>query len=456
MLVRRAGGTLFLLLVEWSRLLESERIAIRLVIGLTIVLAVFGVHAGSEIRSGADSRWTVHLAYSLLRDRDLYLDEYRETLARFDFYFIEETGGHLVHAYPVAISVLAAPFVAALDPIIGPVVPLPSRLLAERGDAELVKFWTIEATIASFWVALAALFVFLTAQAITSTAGAVVVALAFAFGTTAWSTASRGLWGHAPSLLFLSMAIWLLLQAPRRPASAGWAGLPLGLATAARPQDWLSVVILGGVVALRSRRQLPGYLATLAIALVPVLGYQLWIYGQPFSPYSSPTQLLTAANMLEAIAGILISPSRGLFIYSPILLLALAGAVARARSGRWTLLDSAFAAVVALHTLMIASFVNWWGGHSFGPRLMTDVLPYLMVFLAYGVEAVRRLPAAPRRLAAATTALLLALSVAIHAIGANNYAVNFWNAEPVSVNDAPSRLWDVRDAQLLRWRPWIP
>ncbi|GIW05443.1 MAG: hypothetical protein KatS3mg060_0248 [Dehalococcoidia bacterium] len=436
--------------------LRSERSAIRTLIGLTVVLVVFTVHACSEIRSGADSRWTVHLAYSILREGDLDLDEYREAIARQSFYFVEEARGHLVHAYPVAISVLAAPFVALLDPVVGPLLPLPSRLLADRGDPELVKFWTIEATIASLWVAIAALFVYLMARTITSTAGALVVTAAFAFGTSAWSTASRGLWGHAPSLLFLSLAVWLLRQAPQRPVCAGWAGLPLGFAVATRPQDWLSVVVIGAVLALRFPRQLPIYLATLALPLGPAIGYLLWTYGRPFSPYSSPQQLFTAANMLEAIAGILVSPSRGLFIYSPVLLVALAGAVWRVRTGRWTVLDGAFAAIVVLHVLMLASFVNWWGGHSFGPRLMTDVLPYLMVFLAYGVEAIRTLPAWPRRLASAATALLLAASVAIHGIGANNYAVNFWSGEPVSVNDDPSRLWSVRDAQLLRWRPWIP
>jgi hypothetical protein len=425
-------------------------------LGLAILIIVFTVHACSEIRSGADSRWTVHLAYSILREGNLDLDEYRETLARQGFYFVEEARGHLVSAYPVAISVLAVPFVAALDPIIGPLLPLPDRLLAERGDPELVKFWTIEATVASLWVALAALVVYRVARASTSQAGALVVTIAFAFGTTAWSTASRGLWGHAPSLLFLSIAVWLLVQAPRRPALAGWSGLPLGLAAATRPQDWLSVVVLGAVVALRYRRHLPLYLAMVAIPLVPTFGYLLWTYGRPFSPYSSPQQLFTAANMLEALAGILVSPSRGLFVYSPILVVAVAGAVWRARSGRWTLLESAFAAIVVLHVLMLASFVNWWGGHSFGPRLMTDVLPYLMVFLAYGIEAVRALPPAPRRLASLAVALLLLASVAVHAIGANNYAVNFWSAEPVSVNVDPTRLWSLRDAQLLRWRPWIP
>ncbi|MFN8533114.1 MAG: hypothetical protein U0556_06175 [Dehalococcoidia bacterium] len=420
-----------------------------------IFVIVFAVYATSEIRSGADSRWTVFLAQSLLREGDFDLDEYRDIIAAQDFYFVESADGRLVSAYPVAISLLAAPFVALVDPLVGTVIPVSDRLLV-RGDQLVARYWTIEALIASAWVALAAVFVYLAARERTTTTLAMTTTTAFAFGTSAWSSASRGLWGHAPSLLFISLAIWLLLIAPRRPALAGWAGLPLGMAVATRPQDWIAALVLALYVALRYRRSLPGYLLSLAIGVAPAIAYTFWLYGRPYAPYSSPLQLFTAGNALVAVAGVLISPSRGLFVYSPILVLSIVGLVWRVRGRTATLLDGAFAMIVLLHGLMIVSFVNWWGGHSFGPRLFTDILPFLMVFLADGLEALRRLPAAPRVTASAGVGLLLATSIFVHYLGANNYAVNFWSGEPVSVDVDRSRLWSIRDSQLLRWRPWIP
>jgi hypothetical protein len=433
----------------------SHRWPARLLLGALAAL-VFAVQAPSEIRSGADSRWTVFVAWSLLSDRDPYLDEFLPHLARQQFLSVDRIDDHLVSSYPIAISVLALPFVALLDPLVGTLLPLPARLLAERGDPLLVKAWTIESLIASAWVALATVFVTLAACQRTTFPLALLTGLTFAFGTTAWSTASRGLWGHAPALLALAVAVWLVLQAPARPALLGWVGLPLGLAFAVRPQTWPIALALSGYVALSYRRQLPWLLGMLVLPVLPVLAYHCWLYGRPFSPYSSPGQLLTASDPLLALAGLLVSPSRGLVIYSPILLVALVGAAARWRAGQFGRLEAALALSAGLTLLMLASFANWWGGHSFGPRLLTDLLPLLMVFLADGFEAIRRGGGGWRLLAGTAIAGLLLISVAIHAIGANTYAVNLWNSQPVNVDQDPARLWSLRDAQLLRYRPWIP
>src|SRR5205814_203854 len=57
---------------------------------------------------------------------------------------------------------------------------------------------------------------------------AVFLSVGFAFGTAVWSTNSRSLYQHGPSLLFLTMAIAALLT--RRRSLVGLAGLLLGLA----------------------------------------------------------------------------------------------------------------------------------------------------------------------------------------------------------------------------------
>ena len=51
---------------------------------------------------------------------------------------------------------------------------------------------------------------------------AVAVAVVFALGTQAWSTASRALWQHGPSLLFLSLAVLMAvrLERPEQGATA--------------------------------------------------------------------------------------------------------------------------------------------------------------------------------------------------------------------------------------------
>jgi len=91
---------------------------------------------------------------------------------------------------------------------------------------------------------------------------------------------------------------------------------------------------------------------------------------------------------LEALWGITFSPFRGLFAYSPFLLMALPGwwVMRRDRSHRaeWRLTLGAFAA----HLLLISSWFDWKGGFAIGPRNLLLVLPFVIVPAAITVERV--------------------------------------------------------------------
>ena len=86
-------------------------------------------------------------------------------------------------------------------------------------------------------------------------------------------------------------------------------------------------------------------------------------------------------------------------------------------------------------------------GDSFGPRLLTDALPALVLFLAPAWERVGR--SAPLRVVAG---LLLALSVLVQVVEVTCYPSPrdvAWNTAPPGV-PLVRRLWDWRDPQLLR------
>jgi hypothetical protein len=134
-------------------------------------------------------------------------------------------------------------------------------------------------------------------------------------------------------------------------------------------------------------------------------------------------------------------------VYAPVLLFAAGGLVGwllRRRGGPLGFV--AAAAGVGIAT--VAQFAVWWGGHSFGPRLLADVLPALVLGLVPAWGATWR--SAPRRwlfLAA------LGVSVLVQAVGAFYYPSPRhveWNTSPVDVDRAHERLWDWRDPQILR------
>ena len=54
---------------------------------------------------------------------------------------------------------------------------------------------------------------------------AVLLALLFALATSAYSIAGRAVWQHTPSMLLLTIIIYMLLRAERAAVACGWAGL---------------------------------------------------------------------------------------------------------------------------------------------------------------------------------------------------------------------------------------
>ena len=77
----------------------------------------------------------------------------------------------------------------------------------------------------------------------------------------------------------------------------------------------------------------------------------------------------------EALLGHLISPSRGLFIFSPVLLLTLGGIIRHRRSILREPLGVMALVWIAAFWLVIARFPHWWGGYCYGSRLLVDTMP---------------------------------------------------------------------------------
>jgi hypothetical protein len=115
--------------------------------------------------------------------------------------------------------------------------------------------------------------------------------------------------------------------------------------------------------------------------------------------------------------------------------------------------------VVTAHLLLVSSFANrwgdWWGGASFGPRYLADLVPWFSALAIVGLDGMlhwRRQHAAPRstqwKLMWATGAVLLALSVMINARGALSQETWRWT-QPINDRQMRALLWDWRHPQFL-------
>jgi hypothetical protein len=450
---------------------------------LALGLLVFLVHAASPNSTSFDSRWTIHTAVSLIEEGNTDLNEFEPALARDGFYLaecVDSRGrsrllggadrlcdGRLYHYYPVAVPLLAAPSVAALSTglrVAGPLL----RPLAAGSGSELLRSLLlgdlpgaasiVEVLIASLFMALAAIVIYFTVRDFLDPALAAAVSVAFAFCTPAWSLASRALWMHGPSMLMLAIALLLAVRARHDARLAASIGAVLALSFFVRPTNAISAVVFTLFVFLRYRRQFFRFMLAAAATTIPFAGYSLLTYGSVLAPFSQPNRegmsdFALHNQFFEALAANLISPGRGLFIYVPLALFALYGLLAKRLPPALLDLRWYLAAIIALHLLLISTFEDWIAGHAFGPRYMSDVIPYF-VFLA-APAAIRFRDSWRRRRYAwpALTALLVVFSFWIHLQGATNWPCWEWNSLPQDVTAHRERIWDWTDPPFLRGLP---
>jgi hypothetical protein len=441
------------------------------------------VYVVSPNATSFDSRWTIPTALSLLHHGDVNLDEYLPLLVRDGFYHIECVtvtkartfpltdasqcpAGHYYNFYPVAVAIIAAPAVfvlehglAAAQPLIRPLVPyLPGQLRRDmprrflEGDL-LGGAPVAEIVIASWITALPVALMYLVAREFLGTPQSLAIAGLCAFATPAWSTASRGLWQHGPSMLLLALTLWLAAHAHRDPRWIRFAGAPAALAFYVRPTNavWLAAITL--FVFVRHRRQFWAYLLGMLPVVALFSAINISIYGNLLAPYFFVRRVaepgLSLLPLPEALAGNLFSPARGLFVFVPLFLLSVYGACLKPEWPAARSLRPFLAGALVGHYLLICSFQDWSAGHSYGPRYFTDVVPLLVFFL---------IPVLPRMVGRTARARLLcglfcalsAASLFIHFEGATNWECMRWNTSPIEIRYAPWRIWDWHDLQFLR------
>lgn len=413
----------------------------RFVLPLVLFLCVVAVYVNSPVQqTGADARLSIHTALAFLRQGNFNLDMYAAVPGT--SYQALKIDGHLYPYYPIGTPLMAAPFL------------YPYTLWNPNAFADVEQYYaSAEIIIASIITALTVVTIYAIARLSLPAPYALLLALIAAFCTAAWSTASRGLWQHGPSMLCLALALYLTLLAQRRPWLIQLATLPLAFAYVVRPTNSLAIVVWSLFVLIEYRRYFVRYLLGLAAVFAAFVAVNLANYGAPLPLYYVQRNLFSLTAIPEGLASILFSPSRGLLVYSPVMALAGVGAVMalrdRTRDRRDRRLHICVVTIVVAQVLLVSTFIDWSGGISLGPRYLSDIIPYLMYLMIPVIPALFS-PAAGVRPSLVLAAGLVVVSVFVHARGALNIEVFAWNHLPISLDDDMSRMWDWYDLPFLR------
>lgn len=416
-------------------------------------------HGLSGVISSADSKWSIPTAVSILKEGDTDLNEYQASFEENDYRALVEINGRYYTFFPIGASLIALPFVFVIDGafrIVFALFPALEEWLRQRCSMPvehinvITVYWRVEHLIASIVVAATAVFVYLTARESLDKSRSLLIAMLFAFCTSAWSIGSRALWQHGPSAMLLALALYLLVLAEHEPRTAQYASLPLAFAYVVRPTNGIPIVLLTAYVLLQHRRHFLQYLLWSLPIAIPFIAFNLCVYHWPVPPYYSPGRLGSNPHYFEALAANLVSPARGLLIYSPVFVFSLAGIAMKWKRGRCERLDYFLMVWLVLHWLTVSSFGDWWAGHSFGPRYFTDLTPVFVYFLIPVVKHMSELRG--WRKAAFSTAFIVCVAASgfIHYRGATSLDTWAWNREPVDINAQPSRVWNWRAPPFLR------
>lgn len=241
--------------------------------------------------------------------------------------------------------------------------------------------------------------------------------------TTPLWTYGTVFFGHAPAAVMITAA-WVLLLTPLSntgrsdPRREFLGGLAAGFAiTTEYPVFLLVVVIFTTLVARRSSaKTVITAAAGLAVGLLPLIVYHHvafgapWLTGYAFKADSGFAEIHTtgvagiALPTIESLWGVLIGPARGLFFFSPVLLLTPVGFWLIHR--RYGFRESApLVAASLVYIVFAAGFVDWTAGWCAAARHLIPLVPLLWIPAAVAMAEL-----AQHRLSLTVVAILTAFS----------------------------------------------
>jgi hypothetical protein len=416
-----------------------ERLWVSLLIGLCCFIVY---NANLRAISAGDTYPARYLPFAILRYHTIFLDPVAKVTAqgRADtaYWMVRVSDGHIISVYPVVMPLLITPLYV---PAVG--------YLHLRGwtDARLDHVAKVmEKLTASFLAALSASLLYLLLRRRAKAPAALLLTLAYAFGTTTWVISSQALWQQGMAELLVIAAL-LLLTAPCTVPRTLAAGLLLGLIAGNRPPDVILAAALGAYgLFWAGRRRAPLLAAAATLPMVLVLLYNFHVAGSVEGGYGVIGHASFFEHpLLPGVGGLLVSPTRGLLVFSPFLLFLMLvwRYLPRIREERGLTLAMCIGVVIQI---VLYAKADWRGGLSWGPRYMTDLLPFLIWMLVPVVAALRGV-------GRVCFLIAVGVSVVIEAIGAFSYSGSV--DIPIYAADHDWHLHDMKAAWTLRNAPFL-
>lgn len=343
---------------------------------------------------------------SIVNDGTLYLDKYKDMLyTRYPnpddksyikglvpFYLrkiISESGIHYISAFPIMTSIVSIP-VFYIPLKLGLAITWENMIILSHIASSLI----LALSVGFFYLLLRDRFNL-------STKNMWLLVSIYAFGTINFALVSQALWQYGTLQLFLILGLYFSYS-----TNLFVSGLFSGFSFITRPTSLLPIMfnpIVGNLKSIGSLFTKKGFtkenvtyhlkrLVPFAIGFVIPLLFFIWynnVYYKDISNQGYADQLFGGwlSHFPEGFLGIWLSPSKGILVYSPVLIFSLFGLYLSIKSLlnekiiNFSMQNIIFGTIVFLHVFIMGFWKHWYGGYSFGYRMASDVIPYLVLML---------------------------------------------------------------------------
>ncbi len=417
-------------------------------LAILMLLAFFLTRYSVTYGAGSDPRYTLIVSQSLIENGTIALDAYQDDLiwgasANFDANInILQRNGRYYNYFPVGPSLLAAPAI-----FITQAVGWDMRVAQDNINAQRL--------LSSLSVVLLLGIMYHIARLFLPPRDSLLITAVSLFGSTLISTLGVALWSLNFSVLFIAAALWLILRVHTKhsdnvhPILLG--GL-LFLAFFSRAASAAFILPVLLYLFYTDWRQGLKTAVSAATLLTLFLAWSQSQFGTWLPIYYSVARLQVQRTPLWlALAGQLISPSRGLFVFMPMFILLIPALfLYRKRFFRNPLLWLSLS-WITLHLFIASRGAIWWGGDSFGPRILTELMLAFFLLTILIWQQIRTDSTRFQRKIWQTAYLVLGITaVFIHSYqGLYNNSTAVWN---IVISEHPAPPLTSAYGDLFNWR----
>jgi hypothetical protein len=351
-----------------------------------------------------DTLPAMFLPFAIIRDHTLYLDNYYQQLIQrypqpddknfvkgnVPFYLVrvfntDKSSYHYLSAFPIITPLLVLPLY---------LIPVFAGLVASWDTVTFLAHAGASLIIA---ISGGVFYLFLYEKLKIHQIKSLILTAIYLFCSVNYAMISQSLWQHGTEQFLELVALYLLYDYldSRHYVSLFFSGMFMGLAVLSRPTALLVWFAGYFIIVLRTfakHGQLPikSYIKPFilyTLGLIPCVLFFVYYnntYYQNISNQGYSSQLVGSwlGNFPVSFLGVWFSPSKGILIYSPVFVFSLISLFIIIKDKIWYETDIIiYSSIVLLHTLIISLWKHWYGGWSFGYRMSSEIIPYLVLML---------------------------------------------------------------------------